>query len=167
MHKLVITVFKTLAFSIILMFLMDAAASVIDAYSVYMKLSNVGNLMQNEVARHNGLPEGDMADTFAKLIIDIGEHSRMVNGVGCNFESDEDSTELEVKFNSGPYWGYDCLTDSIKDYGQMCDITLRARMNLVAYAFPDRGKVSEIRKEAGIQTTMILNYKVPCLRYLK
>lgn len=167
MHKLVITVFKTLAFSIILMFLLDAAASVIDAYSVYMKLSNVGNLMQNEVARHNGLPEGEMADTFAKLIIDIGESSRMVNGVGCNFESDETSSELEVKFNDGSYWGFDCLTDDIKDYGEMCDITLRARMDLIAYAFPNKGRVSDIRKEGGFSTTMILNYKVPCLRYLK
>lgn len=167
MHKLVITVFKIIGMSMILMFLLDVSASIIDAYNVYMKVSNVGNLMQNEVARHNGLPEGEMADTFANLLIDIAEHSRMVNGIASNFESGETSSEVEVKFNSGDYQGYECLTDSIKDYGEMWDITIRAKMDLVSYVFPNNGRATDMRKNTGIESVMIFTYKVPCLRYLK
>ena len=166
MHKLVIAVFKTLAFSIILMMLLDISMTIIDTYNVYMKISNVGNLMQNEIARHNGLPGGPMADTFAEMLVDIAENSRVVDGIGANFESSVTSSSEEVKFDDTPYQGYDCLTEDIWPYGDLCDLTIRARVNFMGYAMPNTRLNTFERIQMG-RSVLVFTYRVPCLRYLK
>lgn len=166
MEKLVVTVFKILGFSIILMMLLDISFTLIDTYNVYMKVSNVGNLMQNEVARHNGLPEGAMADTFGEMLVDIAERSRVVDGVGANFESSVTSSTVDVKFDDTDYQGYECLTSSIKNYGEMCDLTIRVRINTLGYAMPN-AKMDNFRRVTLGNSVLVFNYRVPCLRYLK
>ena len=63
MEKIVSITFKTLALSMLFMFLLDTSLLVVEIISIHSKVSNMTGIMQTELARNNYMPE-NMAETF-------------------------------------------------------------------------------------------------------
>ena len=165
MHKLPTIVFKTLALSLLFMFLLDTSLIVIDTINVHSRVINLAGMMQNEVARNNCMPDA-LRIMFETQLGDIVEASRVAvknTGLVHNMEVDR------------PYGGKTIrgLSESNPlQYGDIADLYISIEMNPAMVYFNVRNNVNK-EQTGSLLGRKVFNYKlnyvysVPCLRYLK
>lgn len=151
MHRLPLIVFKTLGLSIILMFLLDTTLVAVDTININSRVTNMAGVMQNEVARHNSMPD-ELRDLFDDQLKDLVERSLVATGVTHNMEQDLNSATplnygdiatLEINVDMAPTKVY--LTSGGDRTGQEGSLLGREVLNY----------------------TLTYTYNIPCLRYLK
>lgn len=151
MEKIVSITFKTLALSMLFMFLLDTSLLVVEIISIHSKVSNMTGTMQTELARNNYMPE-NMAETFTEFLVDIADSSSIM-------------TEDDVSTN------FSSLTaDNAKEYGEIQDLEVSMTLHpAFAYYNPKRTPENQsfLMRNDPIEMKLEYNYKVPCLRYLK
>ena len=156
MEKLIPTVFKILALSMLFMFLLDTSLLLIEVVSIHSKVSNLSNMMQLEVARNNCMPDA-LVDTFNEALNKIATNSTIIENNGI-------STNMRV-----PLDGRNALTpDKAGNYGDTVNLLVRVKMHpTYVYYNPNRASNrSWLLTEVG-EVNIDYEYAVPCLRYLK
>ena len=151
MEKIVSITFKTLALSMLFMFLLDTSLLVVEIISIHSKVTNMTGIMQTELARNNYMPE-PMADAFTEFLVDIARDSSIMDDgdVWTNFSS------LDV--------------NSAGEYGDLRTLTVKMTMHpAYAYYRPQRTADNQawLGRFKANNITLTYEYTVPCLRYIK
>ena len=165
MHRLISTVFKVLALSMLFMIILDTSLLIVEIVSTHSRVSNLTGIMQMEVARNNCMPT-TMADTFEDALNEIengstlmdkfGTHGDSLNYIKTNMKSDLGSVDSLKPANA-------------KDYGQFVDLVVEVELHpTYAYYNPNRTDANASwLKVADAEMVLKYEYRVPCLRYLK
>lgn len=165
MHRMISTVFKILALSMLFMLILDTSLLVIEIVSTHSRVSNLAGIMQMEVARNNCMPTA-MVETFEEALNEIengstlmdkfGTHGDGLNYIKTNMDSDLGSIDsLEP--------------DNAKDYGEFTDLVVEVELH-PTYAYYNSNRTGANSSWLNtVDKEMILKYeyRVPCLRYLK
>lgn len=179
MHNLVTTVFKVLGITIIMLALVTAIGIVIDVFTVTNRVTSTAILMQNEMARHNGLPTEEISTSFAtKLCDDVLGQSEFFTGVESNFGSSDTQNAVSskgygssVSFGSVVGDGSNPVNEPIipgvaYDYGDTINLVIRVNYNLVGVG--GNGAFNTFFKGASSSDSHIdFKYSIPCLYFNK
>lgn len=178
MHRMISTVFKILALSMLFMFLLDTSLLMVEIISIHSRVSNITSTMQNEVARNNCMPTM-LVDTFVTYLDDIENNSRIMDTTGSN--GHQGSTGLkDIRTNltqsvsvetSAGNTTYPALTpDNAGEYGDFVTLVVEVTMHpSFVYYNSNRSEENHSFLNRGNVLDYKLNYiyNVPCLRYLK
>jgi hypothetical protein len=151
MHRLPLTVFKILGLSLVLMFLLDTTLVAIDTININSRVTNIAGVMQNEIARHNCMPD-ELRVLFEGQLEDIVDRSLVATGFRHNMA--DDLSPLNAM-----------------DYGEIATLEISVDMAPTRVFFANGG--SRAGQEGPLLGRQILNYTlnytyhIPCLRYLK
>lgn len=111
MHKLVYTVFKTLMFSMIFVFVFDMAMYLYKALSLNQRMESIMTSMQKVVMENNYLPK-DSYEMYRSLLIQLcndmnGQHSDHLVMRGSNRDWFVDA--IDLNYNHGAVNTFDSL----------------------------------------------------------
>ncbi len=162
MHNLVASVFKILGISIISMAVLDTSLVVVDTLSVHNKIVAQSNVMQNEIARNNCVPN-TIEPLFTSQLNSVVSQSNIATGVKSNLNGNV--TIDGTSYNS-------IGEDNVKDYGETQTLAISVEMSPTRIAGVGRGQAgsndgSFLTKKRGFKYNLDYVYTVPCLRYLK
>lgn len=165
MHKLISTVFKVLALSMLFMLILDTSLLLIEIVSTHSRVSNLTGIMQMEVARNNCMPTA-MAETFEEALNEIENGSTLMDKFGTRGDS-LNYIKTNMKSNLGSVESL--KPANAKDYGQFVDLVIEVELHpTYAYYNPNRTGTNDSWLNM-VDSEMVLKYeyRVPCLRYLK
>lgn len=161
MGKLVSTVFKTIAISIIMMIVMETAITVYDTLVVYNRMSAITINMQTELARNNCIPNATKS-VFENQIKQVVNNSYVAIDSISNIDK---NIRLQGK-------NYTAVNEAhVKNYGQIQTLAVGIKLSPTQIYFTtQKGTANEHQEFFGAQKyTYVVQfvYQVPCLRYLK
>lgn len=159
MPKLVLTVFKVLGISIILMLIFDTSLVVMDTLSVHNKVTSISTVMQNEISRNNCVPNG-LQDLFKGQLNKIVVDSNVATKVGSNLNG-----SLKIGNTT-----YSSLAESnVGNYGDIKNLAISITMSptRVLYVRNRAKSGGTFLTKSRYTYNMTYVYSVPCLRYLK
>ena len=159
MHRMISTVFKVLALSMLFMLILDTSLLVVEIVSTHSRVSNLTGIMQMEVARNNCMPTA-LVETFENALNDIENGSTLMDKFGTNGDGlNYITTNMET----------DLSPDNVKDYGQFIDLVVEVKLHpTYAYYNPNRNGTNDSwLNTVDSEMTLKYEYRVPCLRYLK
>lgn len=150
MEKVVSFVFKMLGFSIIAMIVLDMALMLTDAFITNSRVQAQASLMQSEIAKNNYL-SAEAIDMFR------GDE---LNDTGFEHICNLSRVYTSIEFNSDEL-------SSPKNYGEYQNLKITAQLDPWIYVYSGRGRELQKKstREGGI--SVVYNYMIPCLRYLK
>ncbi|MBR4313891.1 MAG: hypothetical protein IKP66_03170 [Lachnospiraceae bacterium] len=91
MHRLVLTVFRTIFLSLIFIFVFDIGFYVYRAFSVNQRMESIMTSMQKVVMENNYLPDADYQmykAIFLQLEHDMNNGDTFIEGIGLNYTQD-------------------------------------------------------------------------------
>lgn len=150
MDKMVSFIFKFLGVSLIMMFLFNTSLMLIDTITVHSRITSLANVMINEIARNNSIPD-DLSDMFQEQYDNILANSQMVvvEESGVNIKQDLTIKDKEYKM---------LTEENALNYGDVQKLGFVIKM--------DASKVY-LKNGKNIGYVLEYTYDVPCLRYLK
>lgn len=177
MHRMISTVFKILALSMLFMFLLDTSLLMVEIVSIHSRVSNITSTMQNEVARNNCMPTM-LVDTFVTYLDEIENSSRIMDTTGGSTGNRyQGSTGLEdIRTNLTESINIDGTTypaltpENAGEYGDFVTMVVEVTMHpSFVYYNANRSEENRSFLNRGSVLDYKLNYvySVPCLRYLK
>lgn len=177
MHKMISTVFKILALSMLFMFLLDTSLLMIEIVSIHSRVTNITATMQNEVARNNCMPTL-LVDTFTTYLDEIENNSRIMDTSGSDsnnrFEGVTGLEDIRTNLTESITIGtttYPALTpNNAGEYGDFVSLVVEVTMHpSFVYYNSNRNEENSSFLNRGSVLDYKLNYiyNVPCLRYLK
>lgn len=157
MHKMIANVFKILGMSLILMFLLDMSLLAIDSINVNSRVTSLANVIQNEVARNNCLPDS-LSLMFRGQLEQIVENSNVATSVETNFTNNlsvDGSGIIPTIAQTNP-----------GNYGDLVTVAIKVRMSPWRIVM-GRSAYSMNKVRDGLGYNLTYLYHTPCLRYLK
>lgn len=155
MEKLVSTTFKILAMSMLFMLLLDTSLLLVEVISIHSKVSNLTGIMQMEIAKNNYMPDA-MGYQFEEFLYDIARSSTIMNNANPRADVQTNFEDLEA--------------DDAGEYGDIKELKIEMTIHpSFAYYNPQRNDSDSawLKKDTPLDYTLIYEYQVPCLRYLK
>lgn len=184
MNRLVFNVFKTLAMSMIFVFVFDMTAYMYRAVSLNQRMENYMVSMQRVVMENNYLPEGEylLYETlFKELAKNMNVGGTFINGYIINYSHDAIDTLSSLtaqKYNtqSGVTQATDILRSRMgtpADYGDIMTVQVIVEINQPTWGFTNGSSRSSVdfnndRTSGLLQpntTRFSYTYFVPCLKY--
>ncbi|HBG5344060.1 TPA: hypothetical protein KQG29_001424 [Clostridioides difficile] len=155
-------VFKVLAFSMVLMTLLNIGIVFVDTLSVYTKLEPLAVVIQNEVSRNNCVPKA-ITPLFEKQLNAVVEQSSVATKIVSNIKNN-------VTIENKQYPAID--EEHVKDYGDIQTLAISVTMqpagiSMVEHGGADNNDGSLLFKRNDFEYPLNFIYQVPCLRYLK
>lgn len=162
MEKTIATVFKILAGSMLLMFLLDTTLLMVEIVSIHSRVSNITSIIQTEVARNNCMPT-IMAQGFLDYLYDIADNSTIAqrSDVTTNFSANNTINGISYQAIS---------PENAGEYGEFVTLAIGFRIHpAFVYYNPNRNSSNQSWLNRGNALSYQLSYvySVPCLRYLK
>jgi len=150
-------VFKVLAISLVLMFMMNVSIVVIDTLTVYNRVQSLMGILQKEVVNNNCLRDG--AKQYMKDKLEsIKKGSDVVKDFETNFDS-----QLVVDGVT-----YDSIGESnVKNYGETLDIVIKINFSANVFFPYQKGTDSGMVRSTTVNYSLTMKDTVPALRYLK
>lgn len=152
--KLITSVFKIFAFSIILMLVFDTTVMLIDATTTTSKIMTIVDFMEYDISRHNELtPEA--CEMFGKML------------------DNEDKNNLGILQRSKVFdkkQGVDVIGDKdileVANYGDMKHLVITVNVSPWIYSIQSE-KMSKMLGKVVTPYTLTFVRDIPCLRYIK
>jgi hypothetical protein len=175
MSSLVGFVFKIIGLSMILLVLLMTTITVVDTLTTTSRIMAMSELVQQEVARNNGL--SNEAHTMFNTLLDgiVGLSTSFVMSEIVDFDNNVNGTVLRApRIAASPgtperpiQWG-----NTWGNYGEILQFAIRADYDLFGWFIGNRnaatGQVTVgITPEPAVTNTLVWNFSVPCLRYMK
>ena len=157
MERLVGFVFKFIGLSLIFMLTLDTSFIIVDTINVHSRMMSISNMMQNEIARNNCIPNAS-AGLFNTQINQVVENSVVATAYTTNID-----TSSTVNGNV-----YAPINESnVKDYGEIQTLAMNVTMNPATLYFANNTVKGLQRIQSDVTYNLSYVYPVPCLRYLK
>lgn len=191
MNKLVYGVFKAIAISMIMVFVLDMAMYMYKAISLDQRMKNIMVSMQRTVAENNYLPETSY-NTYVAMLRSlanslqgaddnpfVGTATGSGNALHLNYGNNAwgvDSSVKDAIESSGSSSGISLVTDMSKvaDYGDIMVVQSAVMVRQPTWRFIGTGRGSDEfqndRTSSAITantTTFTYTYYVPCMNYSK
>lgn len=148
-NRTIITVFKVLGMSVILMVVLDTALMMFDAFSTLNKIQTVADTIQQDISRQNCLTT--QAETiFDTALSDLDARSNVFSNIVIKKTGLADSLS----------------PTNVKNYGDLHKLEITAQVHPLVYSIQGTTTDSWL-KEVALFYEMKFEYDVPCLRYLK
>lgn len=157
MSKMIASVFKILGMSLIFMFLLDMSLLAVDTITVNSRVTSLANVIQNEVARNNCLPDS-LSLMFRGQLQTIVDQSNVATAVETNFTGNmtvEGGGVMPSISQNNP-----------GNYGDLRPVAIKVKMSPWKILMGNTASsVSKVRD--GLDYDLTYVYHTPCLRYLK